>query len=108
MQGSPHKPATYRYLVELRRSDAGWEAVEGLAARARLTAGELRREGTPVRFLRTIFVPEDETCFLLYEGPSVEAVREATRRAAIPTEHIVEAVPAQAGQSERAARKEES
>ena len=103
MQGSPHKPATYRYLVELRRSDAGWEAVE-LAGSEPGACGE----GTPVRFLRTIFVPEDETCFLLYEGPSVEAVREATRRAAIPTEHIVEAVPAQAGQSERAARKEES
>jgi hypothetical protein len=43
----------------------------------------MRREGTPVRFLRSIFVPEDDTCFLLYEAPSARSVRQAAGRAGL-------------------------
>ena len=45
----------------------------------------------PVRWLRSIFVPEDETCFFLYEAETAEQVEEAARRAAISYEHIAEA-----------------
>lgn len=38
--------------------------------------------------LRSIFVPEDETCFLLYEAPSAIAVADAVRRAGLVPEHI--------------------
>jgi uncharacterized protein DUF4242 len=65
-----------RYTVELCLPDAGCADVRQAAARARETAST---EG--VRFLRSIFVPEDDTCFLLYEGPSAESVRAAARRA---------------------------
>ena len=41
----------------------------------------MRREGERVRFLRSVFVPEDDACFLLYEGPSAESVRAAAMRA---------------------------
>jgi hypothetical protein len=41
----------------------------------------MRREGQQVRFLRSVFVPEDDACFLLYEGPSAESVRAAALRA---------------------------
>lgn len=44
----------------------------------------MRGEGVPVRFLRSIFVPEDETCFCLFQAPSSEEVREAAHRAALP------------------------
>lgn len=37
-----------------------------------------------MRFLRSVFVPEDGTCFCLYEAPSAEDVHEAVRRAALP------------------------
>jgi hypothetical protein len=37
-----------------------------------------------------MFLPGDEVYFLLYEAPSVEAVGEAARRAAITFERIVE------------------
>jgi hypothetical protein len=43
----------------------------------------MRREGTPVRFLRSIFVPENDTCFLLYEAPTARSVREAAGRAGL-------------------------
>ena len=78
------------FLVEfyVSRQDAG--GVER-AERARSSADALTREGTPVRYLRAILVPEDETCFFLYEAGSAEAVREAAQRAALPFERISEA-----------------
>ena len=57
-----------------------------------LVADELTREGTHVRFLRSIFVPEDETCFYLYQANSVEGVREAAARAGLQIERVTEAV----------------
>ena len=40
--------------------------------------------------LISIFVPEDETCFLFYEAVSVEAVRMAGRLAQLPFDHVAE------------------
>jgi hypothetical protein len=80
------------YLVELyvARSDA---TTLGLGTeRAQRAADELTREGTPVRFLRSIFLPEDETCLFLYEAGSAAAVRDAVGRAALSFERVVEAV----------------
>jgi hypothetical protein len=86
------------YLVELyvSRSDAG--ALERDAEYARLAAEALTREGTPVSYLRSIFVPEDETCFLLYRAVAAADVAEAARRASIPFERIAEAVIRSKGQ----------
>ncbi len=50
----------------------------------------MAREGTQVRFLRSIFVPGDEICLLLITGPSAEAVAEVVRRASITFERVVE------------------
>jgi hypothetical protein len=56
------------------------------------TAGQLSQQGTEVRFLRAIFIPEEETCFYLYESSSGEAVREAATRAGLAFERMTEAV----------------
>jgi hypothetical protein len=63
-----------------------------LTAQARRASAQLRREGIDVRFLRSVFVPEDETCFHLYRAGSVDAVREAARRAALDVEDVSETV----------------
>jgi Protein of unknown function (DUF4242) len=82
------------FLVELyvARKDGG--SAERGAERAHAAAEELTREGTPVRVLRSIFVPEDETCFLLYEATSAADVRDAVGRAALSLDRVVEAAPA--------------
>jgi hypothetical protein len=59
---------------------------------ARDASEELTREGTAVRFVRSVFVPEDETCFCLYEAGSVDVVREAARRAALAFDRVAAAV----------------
>ena len=81
-----------QYLVELYVSREERAAVDLGVRRARVAAAELTREGTPVRHVRSIFVPEDETCFFLYEAESADAVREAARRAGLVFERIAEAV----------------
>jgi Protein of unknown function (DUF4242) len=60
--------------------------------RARRAAAELARTGIPVRYVRSIFVPEDEMCLYLFEARSADAVREASERAGIAPERIVEAI----------------
>jgi hypothetical protein len=80
------------FLIEQYVPGANAGAVERAAKRARVAAEELTREGSPVRYLRSIFVPEDETCFYLYEAASVEAVREAAQRASLPFERVAAAV----------------
>jgi uncharacterized protein DUF4242 len=44
-----------------------------------------------VRFVRTVFVPEDETCFYLYEAASADVVRQAARCAGLGVESVTEA-----------------
>ena len=79
------------FLLEfyVSRTDSG--VVELGAARTSIAAEQLTQDGTPIRFVRSFFIPEDETCFYLYEAETVDAVREAARRAALPSERIVEA-----------------
>ena len=65
------------YLVELYVAQGDHDTARQYAARAELAAAELTREGRPVRCVRSIFVPEDETCFLLFEADSADLVAEA-------------------------------
>ena len=48
--------------------------------------------GTPVEYLGSTIVLEDEACFCQFEAPSEQAVAEANRRAGIPFDRIVSAV----------------
>jgi Protein of unknown function (DUF4242) len=88
------------FLLEFYVARTHNGVVEHGAERARIAANQLTRDGTPIRFVRSIFVPEDETCFYLYEAETVEAVREAARRAALPLERIVEAISDSPGATE--------
>jgi hypothetical protein len=59
---------------------------------ARAAAEQLSREGTPVHYLRTTFVPDDETCFHVFEAANKKAVGEVCRRAGIGSARIVKAL----------------
>jgi Protein of unknown function (DUF4242) len=58
---------------------------------ARDAADELAREGRSVELVRSVFLPEDETCLYIYEADSIESVRIAAERAALTFERIAEA-----------------
>jgi hypothetical protein len=48
--------------------------------------------GDGLRYVRTLFVAENETCFHLFEAPSRDAVVEAATRAGLARARVTEAV----------------
>lgn len=83
------------YLVELYLSRDAAADPAGATTRARAAAAEARRDGVRVRCLSSIFVPEDETWFLLYAAPTPAAVKRALKQAALTGARIVEAIVTQ-------------
>jgi hypothetical protein len=94
-----------RYLVELERPERGWGDLRDSVASAKAAAAALRKSDVPVRFLRSIFVPEDDACFFLFEAPSTDAVEQAIRRAAIEAGSVSPALGAAGGTGRRPARR---
>ena len=72
------------------RGDGG-PAAPGADEAAR-AAGQASQPGAPVRFLGAVAVPEEETCFWLYQAPSAGAVRAAMTAAGLQPERITPAV----------------
>jgi len=82
--------STGEYVVECFWPGVDAEAVRRLDARAATSADELTRGGTPVRYLGSLLMREDEVVLCLFEGAE-PAVREAAERAEVPFERILEA-----------------
>ena len=74
------------HLIELHRPEHGWEELQALSARARSAAERVNSEETPVRFLRSIFVPDVETCFHLFEGTAAAVAQAVSRAELAPAE----------------------
>ena len=81
------------YLVEGFLSRSRASELTDAVARVRRAAEELSAEGRPVRHVRSSFLPADELFLHVLEAESLDAVREATRRADVAPERIVESVP---------------
>jgi hypothetical protein len=75
------------YLVESYMADSP-AAVEEARERARSATDD----GAGVHYVRTTFLPGDETILHVFEAPSLAAMRRAAGRAALQCERIVEAV----------------
>lgn len=56
------------------------------------TAGTMSREGTPVRYIRSTFVPDSGACMCLFEAGDEAAVRALNDRAKIPYDSVVPAL----------------
>ena len=68
------------------------EQVAAAAKRAKQTTLAMTREGTPVRYMRSIFIPGEDKCYCLFEGDSADTVLQANKRADLPVESISEAL----------------
>jgi hypothetical protein len=80
------------YLVEtyLARGRAGERAAR--ERRARSAAEDLTDGRTRVRFDRSIYVPEDEICFFLFDAPSGRDAALVAERAELDSIRVVEVV----------------
>jgi hypothetical protein len=76
--------AVKSYVVELPAGDLS------AGERARSAAEAVSREGTAVRFVRSVHVPEYGTCLLVFEAGTPDAVDLAGRRAGLTYARIVE------------------
>lgn len=90
------------FLVETYVARDGGDSVAQAGERARQATLELAKEGVTVGYVRSIYVPDDETCFFLYEAETIDAVRVAARLAELPFDRVTEAVtgPALVGRQE--------
>ncbi len=55
-------------------------------------ADEYRSGGTPMRYIRSTFTPEDGRCMCLFEAGSAQEVRRLNDEAQIPYTRVVEAL----------------
>jgi len=83
-----------RYLVEvyLPRSRADEARTRGRCARA--AADALAVGGPVIRYVRTTYLPDDDTCFHVFEAASVALVEEACRMAGLGSARIVPVIEA--------------
>ena len=80
------------YVVEtyLARGQAGERAA--CDRRARSAADELTRGMIPVRFDCSIYIPEDEICFFVFDAPSGREAARAAQRAELQPIRVVAAL----------------
>ncbi len=93
MRRDERTPQT-RFLVELRPADTEYDDIRLIGERCREACARLERDGTSVRLLRSVFVPEDGSCLLVYEAETASAVADAVARADIGATRVVEAIQA--------------
>ena len=56
------------------------------------TADQLSRLGSPVRYLRSTFVPESGACMCLFEADDAATVKQLNEKAQLPFTRIVPAL----------------
>ena len=83
------------YCIEFYLSGASTSTLAEAAERARTTAESLGARRPSVRYLRTTYLVEDETCLHFFEAASDEDVAEAARRAGLTGERIVRSIDVQ-------------
>jgi hypothetical protein len=88
---------TRTYLVECYSPGIRKADVESSARRAAAAAAKLSDAGLFVDYGGAILVPEDEIVFHLFSSGSEEVVREASTRAAVRFERVVESVAVNPG-----------
>jgi hypothetical protein len=80
-----------KYVLELYGPGSDPRSVRSAADRLAVSARQLCEEGTPVRYLDTIFLPGDETGLHVFEAGSEADVRVAAQRAGIEADRVVPA-----------------
>lgn len=91
------------FLVECYAPGIERPEVEAAGQRATRAAAALRAEGRTIEYLRALYVPGDEAVFHVFAADDADTVREASARAALDFERVVESIavtppPAVAGQ----------
>ncbi len=79
------------YLLEVYVPGSSAGDLADLGERLRDAAHALSQKGLPVRYVRSTYVPEDETCFHYVEAPRASLVQRLAESAELSFDRIVEA-----------------
>jgi uncharacterized protein DUF4242 len=80
-----------QFLVEVFAPRSQADELSAVEGRARAATKRVSRDDAGVRYLRAIYVPEDETCFYVFEASSADLVAQASALAGLGAGRIVEA-----------------
>ena len=68
-------------------------ALELAAAKERVRTVTANVSHGDIRYVRAIYVPEDETCFYVFDASSADLVAQVSGLAGLPDGRIVETLP---------------
>lgn len=80
------------YCLELYVAGGSRAALEEAVGRARAAAESFGARGSSVRYLRSTYLPEDETCLHFFAAASGEDVAEAARQAGLTGNRITRSI----------------
>ena len=80
------------YMVERALKGIAMEDLAAAQRTAIRTAEDYTRKGTPMRYIRSTFAPEDGRCMCLFEAESADAVRRLNDEAKLPYTRVVPAL----------------
>jgi len=76
------------FVVETYLSAASPGEPDSTIERATAAVWKLAGRGHSIAFVRSVFLPDDETCLLLYEADDMSLVRAATKAAGLDPDRI--------------------
>jgi hypothetical protein len=82
------------YCLELYVAGGSQAALEEAAGRARAAAVSFGARGRSVRYLRSTYLPDDETCLHFFAAALREDVAEAARQAGLTGNRITRSIDA--------------
>ncbi len=80
------------FMVERSLGGISMDDLGGAQKAASNKGEEMTAAGTPVRYIRTTFAPEDGRCMCLFEVNSGEDVRRLNDEAGLPYDRVVPAM----------------
>jgi len=80
------------YMVERELPGITNDGLAGAQKAAIASAQKSTTSGTPVRYIRSTFVPGEARCMCLFEASTPDAVRDVNESAGLPVTRIDEAL----------------
>lgn len=80
------------FMVERSLKGIPMDQLAAAQQRAIRTAADMSAGGTPIRYIRSTFVPDSGKCMCLFESEKSETVEALNRRAEIPFDRVTPAL----------------
>jgi hypothetical protein len=80
------------YIAERNLAGIGMDDLAGAQRSAIDTATRMSDNGTPVRYIRSTFLPAEGKCMCLFEAESADVVEKLNQDAQLPYERVIEAL----------------